>query len=232
MAAAHRASVLSQGVQPAPFGKNAGKANGHPAGPGAGRGPRPSDAPSPASGEGSGAPRQLANVKGAAGAMGPPPSPSLANRNVNNVKKSESAGSSPALQPNTIPNGMGDRSRTPSSGQQQMMKQPGAPPSPRSGPATRPQSAAPTSNQGPSMQQGPPPPNSAPPMLSQPTQSPPNGMPYTKGGFNHTGGPFGSQPGEFDFGPELDFSQLTSEFFPEDVDQILNMGSLNEWPSE
>jgi len=69
-------------------------------------------------------------------------------------------------------------------------------------------------------------------MLSQPNQSPPNGIPYPKN-FGHPG-PFGNvgAPGDFDFGPELDFSQLTSEFFPEDVDQILNMGSLNEWPSE
>jgi hypothetical protein len=41
-----------------------------------------------------------------------------------------------------------------------------------------------------------------------------------------------SGPGEFDFGPELDFSQLTNEFFPEDVDQILNMTLLTKWPQE
>ncbi|KAF8600521.1 hypothetical protein BDV93DRAFT_559341 [Ceratobasidium sp. AG-I] len=228
--------ILSQGVQPPPFGKNQGQQNGYPAGPGPNRGPRPQDAPSPASGDGSGsagAPRQLANVKGG-GAMGPPASPSLANRHVGGVKKSESANSSPALASSTVPNGMDNRSRTPS-GQQQQQQQgmsgrpPGAPPSPRTGPATRPQSAAPSTNQG-SMMQPPAPSTSAPPILP-PTQSPSNGMMSFKSSFTPNEA-FGAPEGEFDFGPMLDFGQLTDEFFPEGVNEILGMSSLNEWPND
>ncbi|KAG9096943.1 hypothetical protein FRC06_008166 [Ceratobasidium sp. 370] len=224
LSAAARAAIVNQGVQPPPFGKGAGKPNGAGPGPGPRSSGRPMDAPSPASGE----PRQVMNVKGAAGSMGPPASPSLANRNVGNVKKSESAGSSPALASSTVPNGMGgDRSRTPSSTQSgQMAKPHGAPPSPRNGPATRPQSAAPTGNpgqgQGPSIP--PAPPSSAPPMLSQ---SPSNGMPYNNRLSQN--GPIG---GEFDFGPMLDFTQLTSEFLPEDVNQLFEMGTLNDWPGD
>lgn len=221
---------MNQGVQQPPFGKNSGQQNGYPAGPGPGRGSRPPDAPSPASGDGNGsagAPRQLTNVKGAGGSMGPPASPSLANRHVGGVKKSESANSSPALASSTVPNGMGDRSRTPSGQQQQ---QQGKPPSPRTGPATRPQSAAPSTNQG-SMMQAPAPSTSAPPMLPPPTQSPSNGMMPPFKSFPPNGS-FGGPGGEFDFGPILDFAQLTDEFFPESVDQILNMSSLNEWPND
>ncbi|CAE6435539.1 unnamed protein product, partial [Rhizoctonia solani] len=108
-----RGQVLRQGgPQPPPFGKGQQQANG--ANPG-GRGSRPPDAPSPASGgEGAGQPRQVMNVKGQGGSMGPPVSPSLTHRNVGGVKKSESAGNSPALPPSTVPNGMnpGDRSHT------------------------------------------------------------------------------------------------------------------------
>lgn len=38
--------------------------------------------------------------------------------------------------------------------------------------------------------------------------------------------------GAFDFGPMLDFAQLTEAFFPESVDQILNMATLNDWPND
>lgn len=232
--------IVSQGVQPPPFGSGKNpQQNGYPAGSGPARGSRPPDAPSPAAGDGNGggsagAPRQLANVKGAGG-MGPPQSPSFANRNVGGVKKSESANSSPALASSTVPNGMDNRSRTPSGQQQQqgqqqgMQGKPGAPPSPR-GPATRPQSAAPTTNQG-SMMQAPAPSTSAPPVLPQPTQSPSNGMMPFKPTYNPNGS-FGAPEGDFDFGPMLDFARLTDEFFPESVDQILNMSSLNEWPND
>ncbi|KAG8775531.1 hypothetical protein FRC12_001436 [Ceratobasidium sp. 428] len=240
LSAMARQAIVHQGVQPPPFGKGVaamGKPNG--AGPGPGGQRQPVGAPSPASGE----PRQVMNVKGVGvpGSMGPPASPSLANRNVGNVKKSESAGSSPALASSTVPNGMvggsNDRSRTPQQ-QQQQIKQP--PQSPR----TRPQSAAPTMNPG--QQQGqqqqgpqgpaipPAPPNSAPPMM---TQSPSNGMlPYGgrpgpgpgpgPGGPSLQDGPIAG--GDFDFGPIIDFSQLTSEFLP-DVEQMFD---LNDWPGD
>ncbi|KAH7335615.1 hypothetical protein B0J17DRAFT_82231 [Rhizoctonia solani] len=205
-----RGQILRQGgPQPPPFGKGPQQQTngGNP-----GRGPRPPDAPSPVSGgEGPGQPRQLTNVKGqASNAMGPPVSPSLTHRNVGGVKKSESAGSSPALQHSTVSNGMNpDRSHTP-----QQMKQGGSQ-SPMPAPMTRPQSAQPTMNQGPSLGI-PPPPGSAPPILA-PTQSPSNGMlPFNTKFDQH-----------FDFGPEMDFTGLTSEFFP-DMDPMLGLGDWAE----
>ena len=37
---------------------------------------------------------------------------------------------------------------------------------------------------------------------------------------------------DFDFGPQLDFTQLTDQFFPEMVNQILDMAALQEWPAD
>ncbi|CAE6474833.1 unnamed protein product [Rhizoctonia solani] len=206
-----RGQILRQGgPQPPPFGKGPQQTNG--ANPG--RGSRPPDVPSPASGgEGPGQPRQVMNVKGqASGSMGPPVSPSLTHRNVGGVKKSESAGSSPALPPSTVSNGMNnpDRSQTP-----QQMKQGGSQ-SPMPQPMTRPQSAQPTTmNQGPSIGI-PPPPGSAPPILP-PTQSPSNGMlPFNTKFDQH-----------FDFGPDMDFANLTSEFF-QDMDPMLGLGDWTD----
>ncbi|KAF8600527.1 hypothetical protein BDV93DRAFT_510844 [Ceratobasidium sp. AG-I] len=72
--------------------------------------------------------------------------------------------------------------------------------------------------------------SSAPPMLPQ-TQSPSNGTMSFKSPFAPNG-TVGSPEDEFDFGPMLDFSPLTDEFFPEGVNEILRMSNLNEWPNE
>ncbi|CUA68305.1 Basic proline-rich protein [Rhizoctonia solani] len=203
-----RGQVLRQGgPQPAPFGKGQQQVNG--ANPG-GRGSRPPDVPSPASGgEGPGQPRQVINVKGQGGSMGPPVSPSLAHRNVGGVKKSESAGNSPALPPSTVPNGMNpaDRSHTP-----HQMRQGGSH-SPMPAPMTRPQSAQPTMNQGPSIGVPAPPP-SAPPMMPT-TQSPSNGFV-----------PFGSNKldQQFEFPEDVDLSNF-DEMFTGMMDPILGLDS-------
>ncbi|CAE7110200.1 unnamed protein product [Rhizoctonia solani] len=196
-----RVQVLGQGgPQPPPFGKGQ-QANG--------RGSRPTDAPSPASGgEGAGQPRQVMNVKGQGGSMGPPVSPSLAHRNVGGMKKSDSAGNSPALPPSTVPNGMNpaDRSHTP-----QQMK-PGGSHSPMTMPMSRPQSAQPTIGQGPSIGVPAPPP-SAPPMFP-PTQSPSNGLlPFSAAKL---------EP-QFDFPEDVDLTNF-DEFFP-GMDPILGLES-------
>ncbi|QRW02656.1 hypothetical protein RhiLY_01655 [Ceratobasidium sp. AG-Ba] len=195
-----RQAIVKQGAQPAPFGPGA-KSNG---------------------GQAS-EPRQVTNVKSnAMGTMGPPASPSLTNRGVGGVKKSESANSSPALS-HPAANGMtGDRSRTPSSAM-------GKAPSPRPGPATRPQSATPTMNNvGTPNNAPPPPPSSAPPSMLG--QSPSNGMLYPRPGPGL--GQDGTITGGFDLGTELDFAQLTSEFLPEDIGHMFDIGSLNDWPGD
>lgn len=59
------------------------------------------------------------------------------------------------------------------------------------------------------------------PMLSPPTQS------VVRATFSPN-----VPVGDFDFGPIPDFAQLMDEFFPESVDQIPNVSSLNEWPND
>ncbi|KAF8600526.1 hypothetical protein BDV93DRAFT_525407 [Ceratobasidium sp. AG-I] len=69
--------------------------------------------------------------------------------------------------------------------------------------------------------------SSVPPMPPLPTQPSSSGGPLLRAAFSPD-----MPEGEFDFGPMLDFSQLTDEFFPESVNWVPGMASLNEWPDD